>query len=192
MLCSHNSMTFVRAKNPVFNLLLFKRLWKTQERGLTWQMKHGVKCFDLHLRCRPKGTGMFVFCSGLVDLDSYFSVHETVRFIERNNCFFRIVLERGKLCDNDRETLLNTFTRREACMSITERRTGKTVYANPAFAAQSIEDLTVRPSFFRSRKKDARMRNREWTERDIDNIRTLVVSEFVDLNNGLSHDYKKK
>lgn len=173
-------MTFVRVKNPVTNLL-FKRLWKTQERGLTWQMKNGVRCFDFHIRPLPGQAGMFVFCSGMVDLDSYFSVHETVRFAERSGCYFRIVVERGALCDSDRETLVNTFTRRGACVSIEERRTGRLIYSNPAFAGQVTEDLTAPASLWKSRKADAHRRNRKWTARDIDDSRTLVVADYVDI-----------
>lgn len=40
MICSHNSMTFVHAKNPIINYL-FRGLWKCQRRGLGAQLKAG-------------------------------------------------------------------------------------------------------------------------------------------------------
>ena len=194
MICSHNSMTFVHAKNPIINYL-FRWLWKCQRRGIGAQIKAGVKCFDLRVVCHPHNSGQFRFAHGLADLDVYFSVHETIRHIERAGGLFRIVIERGGYTYDDLQTLINTFTPHGNCIGIWAKRGWRHLWANPDFANLVIEDLSYTP--FHTDKpwyrqlgsllhlttpyKWALKHNRAFTPAEIDDTRKLIVVDFVDV-----------
>lgn len=93
MIGTHNSYTFLLAKNKVFEVFSF--LWRTQTKNIKQQKDSGVTYFDVRIR---KKKDKWVACHGIVDLDLEFnSIEEILNIFTLYKV--RIILERGNLED---------------------------------------------------------------------------------------------
>jgi len=94
MLATHNTMTYLEPRFKVFNIC--KWLWKCQDDSAALTKADYV---DLRIR---KTKGKYVFCHGLVDLDYEFnSIVTLLNWINRNTTLCRVIIERGKISDED-------------------------------------------------------------------------------------------
>lgn len=93
MIGTHNSFTYLRAKNKIFELFSF--LWRTQVKSIAQQKEIGVTYFDIRVR---RDGNVWRVCHGLVDFN------KTFKFIEEiistfNPYRVRILLEKGNYND---------------------------------------------------------------------------------------------
>lgn len=91
MLATHNSMTYLPAVNPFFNLFSF--LWRCQNRTEFGQTLLGAEYLDFRVAFRK---GRLTFAHGIVDLQTppggvIFAIKDMDAFVKG----FRVVLERG-------------------------------------------------------------------------------------------------
>lgn len=91
MLATHNSMTYLPAVNPFFNLFSF--LWRCQNRTEFGQTLLGADYLDFRVAFRK---GRLTFAHGIVDLRTppggvIFAIKDMDAFVKG----FRVVLERG-------------------------------------------------------------------------------------------------
>ena len=91
MLATHNSMTYLPAVNPFFNLFSF--LWRCQNRTEFGQTLLGADYLDFRVAFRK---GRLTFAHGIVDLQTppggvIFAIKDMDAFVKG----FRVVLERG-------------------------------------------------------------------------------------------------
>lgn len=103
MIGTHDSYTFLPAKNKLFELFSF--LWRTQVKSIAQQQEIGVSYFDIRIR---RDGDIWRVCHGLVDFDCTFeSIEEII------NMFLiykvRIILERGDSEDLFREEVLKNI-----------------------------------------------------------------------------------
>lgn len=103
MIGTHDSYTFLPAKNKLFELFSF--LWRTQVKSIAQQQEIGVSYFDIRIR---RDGDVWRVCHGLVDFDYTFeSIEEII------NMFLiykvRIILERGDSEDLFREEILKNI-----------------------------------------------------------------------------------
>lgn len=91
MLATHNSMTYLPAVNPFFNLFSF--LWRCQNCSIFVQTILGADYLDFRVAFRK---GRLTFAHGIVDLQT--PLGGVIFTIKRADAFvkgFRVVLERG-------------------------------------------------------------------------------------------------
>lgn len=106
---SHNSMTYLRAKNWFFEI--FHIFWRCQNKTLQQQFDAGCRCFDFRVRLNPK-TLEPEFAHGIVALKSA-SVYDTLYNLadyaatHKEKVYFRIVLEDRKAYDYNEEWFKN-------------------------------------------------------------------------------------
>lgn len=93
MIGTHDSYTFLQARNKIYELFSF--LWRTQDKNIYQQKEAGVSYFDIRVR---RDINKWRVCHGLVDFNLTFKGLEEIL-----NCFstykVRIILERGNTQD---------------------------------------------------------------------------------------------
>lgn len=97
MIGSHDSYTFMRARNPIVNA--FKGLWRTQDKSIEEQYKSGVRFFDIRLyRDRDKWRA----AHGLAEFNVTFrTLMATAKHFAKTcpGCRFQIWMEKGTDAD---------------------------------------------------------------------------------------------
>lgn len=108
MIATHNSFTYLRAKNPVMEILA--PLWRCQGLTLGQQWKAGARYFDVRVAAeRDGGKTIFRLCHGRADLRMMFSsVPALDTYMRRRwpKAAYRLVLERGSMDSKGGETFL--------------------------------------------------------------------------------------
>lgn len=93
MIGTHNSYTYLPARNKIFELFSF--LWRTQVKDIAQQKEIGVTYFDVRVR---RDRHVWRVCHGLVDFNKTFkSIEEIVSTF--NPYRVRILLEKGNCND---------------------------------------------------------------------------------------------
>lgn len=98
MIGSHNSFTFKKSTNSLFNL--FSGCWKCQNKTLTQQYEAGVRFFDL--RVFRKDDTHWGLAHGLVNLSGGYDTITTLLMIMHSSfpeAYFRVILEKGSSDD---------------------------------------------------------------------------------------------
>ncbi len=91
MIGTHNSYTYLPARNKIFELFSF--LWRTQVKDIREQKVMGVTYFDIRVRKHPTRESWIV-CHGIVDLTlEFFNLEEIAILFSNYN--IRLILERG-------------------------------------------------------------------------------------------------
>ena len=102
MIGTHNTMTYLKAKNPLRDL--YSCWWRCQDKTLDEQIAAGVKWFDIRVVFNPRPGGpLWTFAHGNVDLkykvDDNLPQHNILGLvlekIETRGGYARIMLERG-------------------------------------------------------------------------------------------------
>ena len=89
MIGTHDSYTFLSAKNKLFEWFSF--LWRTQVKNIAQQKEIGVTYFDVRVR---RDGDVWRVCHGLVDFDCKFkSIEDIINMFSIYKV--RIILERG-------------------------------------------------------------------------------------------------
>lgn len=122
MYASHDS--FTGYKPTKWWMWLFRPFEKTQRTTIPQQMKHGVRYFDI--RVRFKKNGDLVSCHGLSEYQA--NVMKTVKTIEENGCYYRIILEniigkrKTKAGDIDRLKEIFLTAEHKACYYVADKK----------------------------------------------------------------------
>lgn len=94
MIGSHDSFSFLKAENPIFNL--FSSFWRTQTLNIKEQYNVGVRYFDIRVR---ETDGQWQICHGLVDFvnSKYRDLETIVKGLHTlyKDIRIRLILERG-------------------------------------------------------------------------------------------------
>ena len=147
MIGSHNSMTYLPPKNPIFRL--FTPFFRCQNMSLIEQIEEGVRFFDIRVAW-SKRQKRWVFAHGIVTLGgrNTAEVSEVFDLFERHRCSFRIILERGgkKTERSFQDTFYKYFAPRNGCLFIGIKRGWRIVYKSTHFPG--IDDRSFVP--FRS------------------------------------------
>lgn len=113
MIGSHDTFTYLRPCNPIFNL--GTRWWKTQCKSITEQYNFGIRFFDIRV-CLDK-ENHWRYCHGLIDLNKYErTLYDICLYMTEYfpKAIYRIVLEKGNYTDerifiNESQGLCNKF-----------------------------------------------------------------------------------
>lgn len=90
MIASHNSMSYLRAKNPWLNI--FSKYWRCQGKTLVEQINAGVKLFDLRVVYTSNG---WRFTCGRITLSDGVKPEVAIELLENKGLYYRLVLEHG-------------------------------------------------------------------------------------------------
>ena len=94
MIGSHNSFTFKKSVNKLFNI--FKCFWQCQNKSLQEQYESGVRFFDIRIYRKDKSH--WGIAHGLVNLYGGFDTIETILHYMASifpEAYYRILLEKG-------------------------------------------------------------------------------------------------
>lgn len=97
MIGSHDSYTFMRARNPIVNA--FKGLWRTQDKSIEEQYKSGVRFFDIRLY---RDGDKWRAAHGLAEFNVTFrTLMATAKHFAKTypGCRFQIWMEKGTDAD---------------------------------------------------------------------------------------------
>ena len=135
MIATHNSMTYLPAHNPLVEL--FSSLWRCQGRTLQEQIQQGVRVFDIRVAYSRKHGLCFAHgLATLQDQGEFFA--SVIDRLERNNCWYRIVLER--------ESKLTKLTIRKQmphCFAIIIKKGWQVLWQREGFIAQVVDNSFV-------------------------------------------------
>lgn len=123
MLATHNSFTYLPAKNPIVNL--FSCLWRCQSLTLKSQYAFGVRYFDVRVAAEKTDNERIIFrlCHGRANLIMTFSsIPALDTYLRRRypHAAYRLILERGNIDTTAGEVFL-----RQANTLIREAKQGK-------------------------------------------------------------------
>lgn len=149
MIASRNSLSYLRAKNPLYEAVSL--FWRCQHKDLSSQNAAGVKFFDIHIALSKKN-GLTFVC-GKVELDSSdFDFYELVHDLESAGCYYRVTLEYG---EEYVEKWFTAYMNRnisilglEHCAECVINRTKETVYKKEGTDFVFV-DKTVKPEGFK-------------------------------------------
>lgn len=139
MIATHNTMTYLRACNPLFNLFSF--LWRCQNRSLAKQKQDGVGYFDI--RCRLY-QNEWKLAHGLVVLDA--NLEDVLPKVGKKKPF-RLILEKG---DDLTEYLFGALVERikryyPNLHYAVVKQGWKVLYENPSITFEGGEDRSYVP-----------------------------------------------
>ena len=134
MIATHNSMTYLKSTNPLFNLFSFT--WKCQDTDYKEQYNEGVKLFDIRL---IEDDGEFKFAHGYITLKGEDPI-KVINWLSRKQTYFRIVIERG-----DTDNILTKFKNYKYCLGIWQKKGWVELYKNSIYNTLSFKDYSYVP-----------------------------------------------
>ena len=140
MIATHNTMTYLPAHNPLVEL--FSSLWRCQGRTLQEQIQQGVRVFDIRVAYTKKHR--LCFAHGLATLqDKGEFLESVINRLERNNCWYRIVLER-----ETKQGLkeINEFVRKNQlarCFAIIVKKGWQVLWQRDGFSLPVVDNSFV-------------------------------------------------
>lgn len=101
MIGSHNTMTYLKAKSKLWEMI--KGYWRCQDKTLDEQIAMGVRWFDIRVVYNESSNhgSLWRFAHGAIDLKSDFSLRDVLDKIESCGGYVRIMLERGDEYDEE-------------------------------------------------------------------------------------------
>lgn len=105
MIGTHDSFTYLKAKNSIYELFSF--LWRTQTKTLEEQIKKGATYFDI--RVHKAKNNQWELCHGLVNFNKSYETLDTL-LKELSQFHIRLILEKGSKKDGEEfEQLIYTL-----------------------------------------------------------------------------------
>jgi hypothetical protein len=133
MIATHNTMTYLPAHNALVEL--FSSLWRCQGRTLQEQIQQGVRVFDIRVAYSRKHR--LCFAHGLATLqDRGEFLASVINRLERNNCWYRIVLERGN-------TNILRYKQMPHCFAIIVKKNWQVLWQRNGFTPQVVDNSFV-------------------------------------------------
>lgn len=189
MLGTHNSYTYLKAKNPFYEFFSF--LWRTQDKPIGLQMIAGVNYFDIRVR---RDGDVWRICHGLVDFDFTVKRLEDLLYIFSSRKV-RIILERTSLLDRY-EGVVEDFKEeieecsKYPCLSFAAIKSGwKVIYDDgtaimdctytPWLAGLSFWENIKRFNFFSTIKRWAKKHNPAITDEMKNSPQTVYFVDYV-------------
>lgn len=134
MIATHNTMTYLPAHNALVEL--FSRFWRCQGRTLQEQIQQGVRVFDIRVAYSRKHG--LCFAHGLATLqDRGEFLASVIDRLERNNCWYRIVLERGNT------NRLQCYRKMPHCFAIIVKKNWRVLWQRNGFTLQVVDNSFV-------------------------------------------------
>ena len=182
MIGSHETMSYCPPRLGIMNL--FKRYWRKQECNLSEQLS---MCNYLDLQVRFTKKGKVVFCSGIVDLKSKYTLFDVLDTIDFNNCKCRIVVRGDETGSKIQNYLGKYFTnRRDLVTQIILKKGWRVLFGKtPRYVTyfEEPEDgnfskFSRLKALFRSNAKEYAKTHNPHT--DIDNLLSQKTVHFMD------------
>jgi hypothetical protein len=142
MIATHNTMTYLPAHNPLVEL--FSSLWRCQGRTLQEQIQQGVRVFDIRVAYSRKHG--LCFAHGLATLqDRGEFLASVINRLEKNNCWYRIVLERDdtELKEYFNEWLDYMEDNFPHCFAIIVKKNWRVLWQRNGFTPQVVDNSFV-------------------------------------------------
>lgn len=142
MIATHNTMTYLPAHNPLVEL--FSSLWRCQGRTLQEQIQQGVRVFDIRVAYSRKHG--LCFAHGLATLqDKGEFLASVINRLEKNNCWYRIVLERNdtELKEYFNEWLDYMEDNFPHCFAIIVKKNWRVLWRRNGFNMQVVDNSFV-------------------------------------------------